>query len=254
MNWFWETEEESPKEEGQGNMDASMMETADEARMGWGQVIGHLCPMEEEDALNFEPDSQKSKQVPKKKKKRIDFCFDSGASRTILRPEDVDASKIVKTQDTGKNFRAANGGLIPNLGAVQIEGIAENDEKVSVVAQVAKVTKPLASAIEMVNAGNVVVLTKRGGMVKKMTDEEVKKMEDWMKKGKGSSIPIHLQGNQFTISMDVEVNACDEEEDFSDWQLSKKTCKPCAGMKCSECGPKHGFVKMPYFAPLASGF
>jgi len=188
-----------------------------------------------------------------KKKKRIEFCFDSGAARTILRPRDVDVKKIVKTRDTGRNFRAANGGLIPNLGAIRMDGVAENQEKVSVVAQAAEVTKPLASAMEMVHADNVVVLTKAGGIVKKMSVEEVEELVQWMKKRKGSSIPISMKDGQFTISMDVEVNSCEQEKE-EDWKVSKTKTKVCKGMNCHECRPGGVNVSMPYFAPLVSGF
>ncbi len=82
-------------------------------------------------------------------------------------------------------------------------------------------------------------------------------MEEWMKKGKGCSIPISMKDNQFTVSMDVEVNACDQETE-EDWKVAKKkgaapAAKACGVMRCFECGLGDGLVSMPYFAPLASG-
>ena len=85
--------------------------------------------------------------------------MDSGAARTIVPPKECGNREIVQTADVGRNFRSAGGGLIPNLGAVRLVGKAKNEEKLAITAQVAEVAKPLASAIEMVKADNIVVFT-----------------------------------------------------------------------------------------------
>ena len=201
MNAAWDTSNESGEaKEDQGSIPT---EAVEECGAGWGApIIGWLGAVEEEvsknvndkviGALNVIGEEQNEKKM-----KRIDFCFDSGAAKTILRPKDVNSKNIVRTKDTGRNFRAANGGLIPNLGAVKVKGKALNQEKMAVVAQVADVTKPLASAMEIVQADNVVMLTKKGGMIKKMDDEQVRQLEEWLKKEKGCEIPISMKENQF---------------------------------------------------------
>ena len=45
-------------------------------------------------------------------------------------------------------------------------------------AQVAAITKPLASANEMVDAGNVIIMSKEGGVVKMLSENEKKAMND----------------------------------------------------------------------------
>ena len=94
------------------------------------------------DKSTIGPVNAVGKEENGKRTKIIDFCFDSGAVKTILRPKDADKRNIVPTKDTGRNFRAANGGLIPNLGAVELKGKATNNANMAVVAQVAEVTKP----------------------------------------------------------------------------------------------------------------
>ena len=112
---------------------------------------------------------------------RIEFCIDAGAARTIVRPSDVKGRKIRTTESTGRNFRAANGNLIPNMGAVRLRGKANNDEKLAITAQVADVSKPLASAIEMVQSDNVIIMDKEGGMIKYLDGDKRKELMDTLK-------------------------------------------------------------------------
>ena len=59
--------------------------------------------------------------------------------------------------------------MIPNLGSTVVGcKIARNGNQVKFTAQVADVTKPLASVDEMVEAGSLVVLHKNGGVSKKL--------------------------------------------------------------------------------------
>ena len=62
--------------------------------------------------------------------------------------------KMRKTENVGKNFRTASGAHIPNQGETIIEGNDAAGGKLKVVAQVADVTKNLASVMEMVDRGN----------------------------------------------------------------------------------------------------
>ena len=184
-------------------------------------------------------------------------CFDSGAVKTILRPGDVDKKDIKPTKDTGRNFRAANGGLIPNLGAVELKGKSINNSNMKVVAQVAHVTKPLASAMEMVRADNLVILHKEGGIIKHMSDEQRRRLENYIKNMGGTEIPIDVKENQFTVAMDVDVNTCEQQEApppvAGDWEVPKRTISRKWAAKCMGC-PGEDECRRTYFEPLRSGF
>ena len=73
--------------------------------------------------------------------------------------------KIDSSNWNGKTFRVANGTTIPHLGQSTVIGAGKNDTPVCMVTQVAKVTKPLASAVEIVDHDNLILLTETGGMV-----------------------------------------------------------------------------------------
>ena len=70
-----------------------------------------------------------------------------------------------QTRNTGKTFRVANGQEIPNQGETKIEGQSVEAQAMKITAQVAAITKPLAAANEMVDADNLIVMHKEGGMV-----------------------------------------------------------------------------------------
>ena len=72
---------------------------------------------------------------------------------------------IKKSRGNG-GFRVANGHTIPNLGEVKLEGLGDNGN-VKMTAQVAAVTKPLASAFEMTESGNLEILHRTVRIVKK---------------------------------------------------------------------------------------
>ena len=46
-----------------------------------------------------------------------------------------------------------------------------NNSRVDIKAQVAKVTKPLASTVDMADAGNIVITHKDGGLVKHLSPD-----------------------------------------------------------------------------------
>ena len=95
----------------------------------------------------------------------ITFVVDSGTAKTMAPRNMVPGMKPCKTANTGKNFRVAEGTLIPNEGELRLNG-ESNQAPLDFKAQVAKVTKPLASTIEMADAGNIVITHKDGGLVR----------------------------------------------------------------------------------------
>ena len=99
----------------------------------------------------------------------------------------------------------ANGEIIPNQGQVRIEGRGTlNDNPMRMNSQVASVTKPLAAANEMVEAGNLVVLHKTGGIIKKMSHSAEKQIRDIIKAEKGPELVLQRHAGSFTFDVDVK--------------------------------------------------
>ena len=87
--------------------------------------------------------------------------MDSGAAATVV-PRGISIAKLGPvTKANCTNFRVANGNRIPNLGEQFIKGTTSSGREIKFRAQVADVTKPLASVHEMVESGCTVVFGKR---------------------------------------------------------------------------------------------
>ena len=143
------------------------MENAKEEHVGWGKSsVGWLRAVdnkEDREVTMKNIGAIKSvggeKEENHKRTERIEFCLHSGALKTILRPKDVDRKKIKVTKDTGSNFVRQVENLFVTWEQWSWESVNKSDMKV--VAQVAEVTKPLASAVEMVQADSIVVPSRR---------------------------------------------------------------------------------------------
>ena len=85
-------------------------------------------------------------------------------------------------------------------------------------AQVADVTKPLASVDEMVEAGNLVVLHKDGGVAKRLPKEVEKQIAAIIRGVSGAE--IFLQRTKGAFVFDVDVQSDDA------FQKPKKTVRP----------------------------
>ena len=72
----------------------------------------------------------------------------SGSVRTIVPLEIAKGMTMKKGKGYGGGFRVASGETIPNIGEVKLEGIGGKGNS-KMEAQVAAVTKSLASAFEM---------------------------------------------------------------------------------------------------------
>ena len=153
---------------------------------------------------------------------RIQFVLDSGAVKTIIPKNAIPGAKL-KSTGGGKSFRVANGKVIPNLGSTVVGGkIARNGNQVKFTAQVADVTKPLASVDEMVGAGNLVVLHKDGGVAKKLSKEAETRIAAIIRGEGGPEIALQRKGGTFVFDIDVESSGDCE----ADYQKPKKTVKP----------------------------
>ena len=103
----------------------------------------------------------------------VEVTMDSGAAATVV-PRGTSVAKLGPvTKANCTNFRVANGNRIPNLGEQFIKGATANGREVKFRAQVADVTKPLASVHEMVESGCAVVFGKKSYIRSDATGKEI---------------------------------------------------------------------------------
>ena len=162
---------------------------------------------------------------------RITFLQDSGAVRTIATKDMIPGMNVYRTKNTGQSFRVANGNHIPNLGEVKLDGKSTNGNAMCIKAQVADVTRPLAATAEMVDAGNIVINHKGGGIIKQVTEDQLDRIMRAIHSEPGLEIPVYRKRNTFLIDVDVadpvgggeKGSTKDQGEGF---QKPKKTFKP----------------------------
>ena len=88
---------------------------------------------------------------------------------------------------------------------MKIEGTGTlNNNPMRMQSQVAEVTKPLAAANEMVDAGNMVILHKTGGIVKTLSHSAEKQIRDIIKGERGPELVLQRSGGSFTFDVDVK--------------------------------------------------
>ena len=89
----------------------------------------------------------------------IEFGVDSGASETVLSPEQLPGIDITEgePQRRGVSYEIANGEFIPNLGEKKFIGYSEEEVARSLVTQVTEVNQALLSVRKMVASGHRVV-------------------------------------------------------------------------------------------------
>ena len=135
------------------------------------------------------------------KGRKIKMIMDSGAVKTIVPQATIPGMVVKETEHTGKYFRAANGGNIPNKGETRIKGKSINGGKMNITAQVAEVTKPLAAANEVVDAElshnmeNWIILNKRGGAITTVSAEARRKIQKILKDDAKPMVPIKRENN-----------------------------------------------------------
>ena len=104
--------------------------------VGWGGVIGNIeCidtdeknwePFEKQEIILGNIDEVGGLEPTWRKKlgdsSKLKMAMDSGCITTIVPPETIPGMKVVETKNTGKNYRVANGNLVPNEGATRLTG------------------------------------------------------------------------------------------------------------------------------------
>ena len=90
----------------------------------------------------------------------IKVTVDSGAVDTVTPRSTAKYFPILETEASrrGLDYRAANGTNIKNHGARSVQGISSEFKQMNMIMNVADVKKTLASAFQIVAAGNKVVL------------------------------------------------------------------------------------------------
>ena len=88
------------------------------------------------------------------------MTVDSGAVDTVTPPSTAKYFPILETEASrrGLHYRAANGTRITNHGARRVQGISAEYKPMDMIMNVADVKKTLASAFQIVAAGNKVML------------------------------------------------------------------------------------------------
>ena len=90
--------------------------------------------------------------------------------------------------------------------------------------QVAKVSKPLASTAEMVDAGNLVIMHKEGGVIKQMNADQAHQVMTMIQRIPGPCVPITRRANVFNVEIDVK----EESSEWSKVKASKRANKASA--------------------------
>ena len=100
----------------------------------------------------------------------VDLAVDSGAVATVVPSDTFPGVKPRETEASRKGmyYTAANGGEIRNRGELTLRGMADNGTKMNVIAQACDVTKPLASAREILKGGNRIVLEEKESYIENM--------------------------------------------------------------------------------------
>ena len=170
--------------------------------------------------------AEKSGLGPKRLRKasngqKVEFVLESGSLRTVAPPEVAKGMTMKKGRSNG-GFRVANGQTIPNLGGVELEGLGEKGN-VKLTAQVAAVTKPLASVFEMTESGDLVILHRTGGIVKRLSRNAEEKIRDIVQAEEGPAIVLQRKSGAFRL--DTEVKGSGNDEGFQVPKTSAKTKK-----------------------------
>ena len=140
--------------------------------------------------------------------------MDSGAFESVTPPDTIPGMK----PGEGKHkepYYAANGTEIPNFGEIGIRGLTTEKAPLSCTMQVAGVNKPLVAKIDMVEADNVVLLTKTGGVAKQISDEDLQRIMKIIKAAKGYQIPIERKGRKHVIEITVPKKGNNKTEEDS---------------------------------------
>ena len=133
---------------------------------------------------------------------KLELTVDSGAHESVTPPDTIPGMIPGKGKHSDPYY-AANGTRIENYGAIGIRGLTSEKAPLNCTMQVAGVNKPLVATIDMVEAGHLVVLSKTGGVAKRLSEEDVKRIMKIIKDSPGNPIPIDRKGRKHVIEITV---------------------------------------------------
>ena len=128
------------------------------------------------------------------------MTVDSGAYESVTPPNTIPGMVPGKGKHD-QPYYAANGTEIKNYGSIGIRGMTNENSPLNCTMQVAGVNKPLVATTDMVEADNLVVLSKTGGIAKKLSEEDVKRIMKIIKDAPGHPIPIERKGRKHVIEI-----------------------------------------------------
>ena len=134
-----------------------------------GRCTGRICPL-----ATIEPETICPIAQTKPEWVSIEMAVDSGASETVLPPDQLTSVKLEDgpAKRRGVSYEVANGDLIPNLGERRFHGMTEQGHVRGITAQVCEVNKPLLSVSKLVAQGNRVIFDASGSYVEDTTNGE----------------------------------------------------------------------------------
>ena len=108
-------------------------------------------------------------------------------------PELIDTKQVRVTEAVrqGVTYTTANGGKLPNLGEIDIEGVTDENTHLNLTFQVAGVKKSLGSVRKMCAAGNRVVFEDISEAVGGYVEN----------KSTGARIPINKEGSTYGVTV-----------------------------------------------------
>ena len=157
------------------------------------------------------------------------FVLDSGAVKAVVPKDAIPNMKIDKSR--GGSFRVASGEVLPNLGSTKLKGVGTlSGSPMTIGTQVAEITKPLASVTEMVDSGNLVIMHKTGGIVKRLSPDTERKIRDLVKSKRGPENVVERRGGAFTFDIDIKDEKKSRVPD-AEWKKPRNPWKPSGNRK-----------------------
>ena len=128
---------------------------------------------------------------------KVVVTADSGAGEHVCPPTLFPQVPVRESEGSkkGVTYKVANGESIPNKGEKKIEGQNSNGVPMNIKAQVAKVSKFLASIGKMVKAGNKIVMDENDSYIQN--------------KKTGLRTPMRLENNVFVFDLWVEKDSAE---------------------------------------------
>ena len=115
---------------------------------------------------------------------------DSGAGHTVVGPDNVRAVGLASKPEPDRNYKLADGTLIPHKGSKMFQAATEDYQLHTLNAQVTDVDTPLLSVSQVVMGGHNVVFSPEGSYIQLKGAQYA-----------GKKLPLRLDGNVYKLKM-----------------------------------------------------